>query len=264
MDVLDSVLRWIAHTPPYTVALGFVAAYPIVTGVMWTLTSLIFYGRNERVPFAAQDEDLPFVSVVVAAFCEEAVIDGTLESLLSLDYPDYEVVVVDDGSPDRTAALVRRRMAHDARLRLIEKRVNEGKAMALNDAIPVTRGEIVVVVDADIRPRPDVLRHMVPHFRHGRVAAVAGNPQVTNTRSLLAKVQATEFASIVSVLRRAQRVWGRILTVSGAICAFRKRAMVDRRPCAAMRPCSATGGRAGCGRCSSRRCSRSPARTPPC
>ena len=227
MHALDSILRWIAHTPPYVVGLAFVAAYPIVTGVMWTLTSLIFYGRNERVPVAYEESELPFVSVVVAAFCEEAVIDATLESLLALDYPAYEVVVVDDGSPDRTAQLVRRRMAHDRRLRLIEKRVNEGKAMALNDAIPVTRGEIVVVVDADIRPRPDVLRHMVPHFRHGRVAAVAGNPQVTNTRSLLAKVQATEFASIVSVLRRAQRVWGRILTVSGAICAFRKSAMVD-------------------------------------
>jgi len=224
---LDSILRWIAETPPYAIALGFVAAYPMVTGVMWTLTSLIFYGRNERVPFTVNDDELPFVSVIVAAYCEEAVIDGTLESLLALDYPDYEVVVIDDGSPDRTAAIVRARMAHDRRLRLIEKRVNEGKAMALNDAIPVTRGEIVVVVDADIRPRPDVLRHMVPHFRHGRVAAVAGNPQVTNTRSLLAKVQATEFASIVSVLRRAQRVWGRILTVSGAICAFRKSAMVD-------------------------------------
>ena len=107
------------------------------------------------------------------------------------------------------------------------KHVNEGKAMALNDAIPMTRGEIVCIVDADIQPRPDTLRHLVGHFRHGRVAAVAGNPQVTNTGSLLAKVQATEFASIVSVLRRAQRVWGRILTVSGAICAFRKSAMVD-------------------------------------
>jgi poly-beta-1,6-N-acetyl-D-glucosamine synthase len=112
-------------------------------------------------------------------------------------------------------------------VRLLEKRVNEGKAMALNDAIPILRGEIVVTVDADIRPRPDVLEHLVPHFRDGRVAAVAGNPQVSNTRSLLAKIQATEFASIVSVLRRAQRVWGRILTVSGAICAFRKGAMVD-------------------------------------
>ncbi|HEX7300467.1 MAG TPA: glycosyltransferase [Solirubrobacteraceae bacterium] len=227
MHWLATVLRWIADTPPYAVALGFVASYPIVTGVMWTLTSLIFWGRNERVPFGPDSDDRPFVSVVVAAYREEEVIDGTLEALLSLDYPSYEVIVVDDGSTDRTAELVRRRMLQDNRLRLIEKRVNEGKAMALNDAMPVTRGEIIVIVDADIRPRPDVLRWMVPHFRHGRVAAVAGNPQVTNTRSLLAKLQATEFASIVSVLRRAQRVWGRILTVSGAICAFRKSAVVD-------------------------------------
>ena len=109
----------------------------------------------------------------------------------------------------------------------MEKRFNEGKAMALNDAIPVLRGDIVTIVDADIQPQPDTLRHLAGHFRHGRVAAVAGNPQVVNTASLLAKVQATEFASIVSVLRRAQRVWGRILTVSGAICAFRKGAIVD-------------------------------------
>jgi poly-beta-1,6-N-acetyl-D-glucosamine synthase len=99
--------------------------------------------------------------------------------------------------------------------------------MALNDAIPALRGEIVVVVDADIRPRPDTLRHLAAHFDYPRVAAVAGNPQVDNTTTLLAKVQATEFASIVSVMRRAQRVWGRILTVSGAICAFRRTALVD-------------------------------------
>jgi len=228
MSWLAPVLEWIASTPPYRVALAFVAVYPIVTGVMWTLTSLIFYGRNERTPAPPEaDEDLPFVSVVVAAYCEEAVIEGTIASLLALDYPDYEVLVVDDGSPDGTARLVRRQLKPGGRVRLLEKRVNEGKAMALNDAIPLTRGEIVVVIDADIRPRPDVLRHMVGHFRSGRVAAVAGNPQVSNTGSLLAKVQATEFASIVSVLRRAQRVWGRILTVSGAICAFRKGALVD-------------------------------------
>ena len=224
---MASVLEWIAGTPPYDVALGFVAAYPIVTAVMWTLTSLIFYGRNERRPLPPlPDDELPFVSVVVAAYCEETVIEGTLRSLLALDYPAYEVIVVDDGSKDRTAELVRP-FLEDPRVRLLEKRVNEGKAMALNDAIPVTRGEIVTIIDADIRPRPDVLRHLVSHFSHGRVAAVAGNPQVSNTRSLLAKMQATEFASIVSVLRRAQRVWGRILTVSGAICAFRKGAIVD-------------------------------------
>ncbi len=227
MHWLASVLSWAAQTPVYTVALGFVAAYPILTGVMWTLTSLIFFRRNELHPPAPSDDGLPFVSVVVPAYCEETVIEHTLDALLALDYPDYEVVVVDDGSPDRTTERVRARLAEDGRLRLISKRFNEGKAMALNDAIPVTRGEIVVIVDADIRPRADILRYMVGHFGDGRVAAVAGNPQVANTRSLLAKVQATEFASIVSVLRRAQRVWGRILTVSGAICAFRKSAMVD-------------------------------------
>jgi biofilm PGA synthesis N-glycosyltransferase PgaC len=227
MHEIETILQWFAGTLPYDLALGFVATYPIVTGVMWTLTSLIFYTRNERDPLAAQpDDELPFVSVVVAAYCEERVIEGTLAALLALDYPRYEIVVVDDGSTDRTVEILRP-YAADGRIRLLEKRHNEGKAMALNDAVPVLRGEIVTIVDADIQPRPDTLRHLAPHFRHARVAAVAGNPQVTNTASLLAKVQATEFASIVSVLRRAQRVWGRILTVSGAICAFRKSAMVD-------------------------------------
>jgi biofilm PGA synthesis N-glycosyltransferase PgaC len=227
MHWLAPILRWLADTPPYAIALAFVAGYPILTGVMWTLTSLIFYGRNERDAAQPDDGYVPFVSIVVAAYCEEAVIGDTLDAMLELDYPHYEIIVVDDGSTDRTADIVRGRLVEGGRLRLVRKLVNEGKAMALNDAIPVTRGEIVVVIDADIRPRADILGYMVGHFRHGRVAAVAGNPQVTNTRSLLAKVQATEFASIVSVLRRAQRVWGRILTVSGAICAFRKSAIVD-------------------------------------
>jgi poly-beta-1,6-N-acetyl-D-glucosamine synthase len=227
MHWLAPLLRWMAQTPPYHITLGFVAAYPIITGVMWTLTSLIFYRRNERDAAEPDDDYAPFVSIVVAAYCEETVIEGTLGALLALDYPNYEIVIVDDGSTDATVELVRPHVVEGGRVRLIEKRANEGKAMALNDAIPVTRGDIVVVVDADIEPRSDVLRYLVSHFRHGRVAAVAGNPQVTNTRSLLAKVQVTEFASIVSVLRRAQRVWGRILTVSGALCAFRKGALVD-------------------------------------
>lgn len=222
-----SVLHWAARTPPYAAGMWFLAAYPVFTGVMWTVTSLVFWTRTERHrQVALADADLPFMSVVVAAYAEEAVIESTLEALLALDYPAYEIVVVDDGSPDRTAELLRPHAAA-GRIRLIEKRVNEGKAMALNDAVPVLRGEVVVVVDADIRPGPATLRHLAPHFAAARVAAVAGNPQVANTIRLLAKVQATEFASIVSVLRRAQRVWGRILTVSGAICAFRRSAMVD-------------------------------------
>src|SRR5215213_2573705 len=162
---LEILLRWIAGTLPYDLALGFVAAYPIVTGVMWTLTSLIFYTRNERDPLPPlPDDELPFVSVVVAAYCEEAVIERTLAALLALDYPRYELVIVDDGSTDRTPQIL---AAYAARgqIRLVAKAVNEGKAMALNDAIPITRAEIVCIVDADIQPQPDTLRHLVGHFR---------------------------------------------------------------------------------------------------
>lgn len=227
MDWLADALQWMAGTPPYALALLFVAAYPIATGVMWTLTAIIFWERNEHRRAAPSDRDLPFVSVVVPAYCEELGIQATIDALLRIDYPAFEIIVVDDGSTDRTVDLVRARMTPGGPLRLLEKRVNEGKAMALNDAIALVPGEIFVIIDADIRPRPDVLRHLVPHFASARVAAVAGNPQVTNTRTLVAKLQVTEFASIVSVLRRAQRVWGRILTVSGAICAFRTAAVVD-------------------------------------
>ena len=228
MNALADLLSSAALTLPYDAALFFVAAYPLLTGVMWTFTALVFYARTERDPFElpGEQQEWPSVTVLVAAYGEEAVIESTVEALLALDYPDYEVLVVDDGSRDRTVELLRP-YVEAGRVRLLEKRVNEGKAMALNDAVPVARGEIIVVVDADIRPQPDTLRHLVPHFAHARVAAVAGNPQVANTDSLLAKVQAMEFASIVSVLRRAQRVWGRILTVSGAICAFRKSAIVE-------------------------------------
>src|SRR5215207_11075992 len=104
---LETVLQWFSGTLPYHLALGFVAAYPIVTGVMWTLTSLIFYSRNERDPLPPlPDEELPFVSVVVAAYCEERVIERTLAALLALDYPRYEIVIVDDGSTDRTAEIL--------------------------------------------------------------------------------------------------------------------------------------------------------------
>jgi biofilm PGA synthesis N-glycosyltransferase PgaC len=166
------------------------------------------------------------VSVVIPAHKEAETIGRTLEALLAVDYPSYEVIVVNDGSTDDTAVVVRRYL-HTGVVRLLDKTVNEGKAMGLNDAMPLCRGEIVVVLDADIVVTPGVLRALVPHFESPRVGAVTGNPRVANRGSLLRNLQTLEFASIVSVQRRAQRVWGRVLTVSGAIAAFRKTALVD-------------------------------------
>ena len=152
-------------------------------------------------------------------------IEATLDAALRIDYPRFEVVVVDDGSTDGTVARV---MPYVKRgeVRLVRKELNEGKAMALNDALPCLNGEIVLAVDADAEVDAGILRALVPHFSSARVAAVTGNPRVSNRRSLLSKIQLIE--SLPSWgSARAQRVWGRIQTVSGVVVAFRKKSARD-------------------------------------
>lgn len=224
-----SILDLIQHTLAYKVAIVFFAAYPIVTGIMWMTTSLFFRGRWEKADNARAgtvERSWPKVSILIPAFNEEKVLDRALAAASRIDYPDYEIVVVDDGSADGTGDIIRRHVTHP-RVRAVVKKVNQGKAMALNDALPLLRGEIVLIIDADAEPEPDILYHLVPHFDSPRVAAVTGNPRVKNADNFLARLQLIEFSSIVSLLRRSQRIWGRIVTVSGVVAAFRKSALLD-------------------------------------
>lgn len=226
--MLHALLNAIEASPLYWVALAFFAGYPVLASLVWSSTALTYYLRREhRKPMDPPElVDPPSVSVLIPSYCEEAHIAETVEACLAIDYPDFEVVVVDDGSEDATVDVVEPYVV-DGRVRLITKTRNEGKAMALNDAIPCCNGEIVLVVDADASPEPDILRHVVPHFEAPRVAAVTGNPRVVERDTLLSKLQVIEFTSIVSLLRRAQRIWGRILTVSGVVAAFRRSALID-------------------------------------
>ena len=226
--MLVDFLATLQNSILFQATLVYFAAYPIVTSILWVTTSLMFRMRWEPRLDEAPPADGPFpaVSVLVPAHNEEAVIVRSVRAMLALDYPDFEVIVIDDGSTDDTAGALRRLAGHP-RLRIVRKVVNEGKAMALNDALPLARGEIVLILDADAEPAPDLLRWMVPHFAAPRVAAVTGNPRVRNTETFLARLQSIEFSSIISLLRRSQRIWGRIVTVSGVVAAFRRSALFD-------------------------------------
>jgi biofilm PGA synthesis N-glycosyltransferase PgaC len=221
-------IRALSDAPVYLGLMAFLGLYPVVTGLYWIAGAAIFSLHRERAdPDFYELREHPHVSVLVAAHNEEAVIYQTVQCLLGLDWPAFDVTVVDDGSSDRTFELLVE-LAEAGEIRLLTKRVNEGKAMALNDALPLLVGEIVLIVDADGRPQPDVLRWMVPHFvKVPRVAAVTGNPRVVNTTTLLAKLQAIEFTATVSVLRRAQATWGRLTTFSGICTALRKSAIEE-------------------------------------
>ena len=232
MDSLVQAMVAFQHTTLYWALLLYFGFYPVFSAVVWVTTSTIYFFRKENVgeekeaELYSLPEPPPMVSVVIPAHCEEKVIRATLDAALRLDYPRFEVVVVDDGSTDDTVARV---MPYVERgeVRLIRKTVNEGKAMALNDALPCLNGEIVLTLDADAVVDFGILRTIVPHFNSARVAAVTGNPRVANRRTLLSKIQLIEFTSIVGLLRRAQRIWGRIQTVSGVVVAFRKKALRD-------------------------------------
>ena len=220
--VLDSI----QHSWGYSLAIGFFAIYPIITSIMWITTSFFFRLRWEKKQDYVPLNVYPKVSILIAAHNEERLIENALKAAIAIDYPAYEIVVVDDGSTDSTRAIIEAYVVR-GRVRLIAKTLNEGKAMALNDALPCLNGEIILIMDADAEPEPAILHYLLPHFEQARVAAVTGNPRVKNVETFLARLQLIEFSSIVSLLRRSQRIWGRIMTVSGVVTAFRKSALLD-------------------------------------
>jgi cellulose synthase/poly-beta-1,6-N-acetylglucosamine synthase-like glycosyltransferase/peptidoglycan/xylan/chitin deacetylase (PgdA/CDA1 family)/spore germination protein YaaH len=167
----------------------------------------------------------PSVSVLVPAFNEEKVIRASVESILASTYPDLEVVIVDDGSTDRTRDVVTQAFGLDPRVRLFTT-ANRGKAHALTHGLTRSSAEIVVAVDADTLFRPDTVSRLVEHFADPSVGAVAGNARVGNTGNLLTTMQAVEYVTVQNLDRRALDVLGCITVVPGAVGAWR-RALVD-------------------------------------
>lgn len=226
---LVTILEAIESNIVYLIILSFFAWYPLISSGVLVFTSLMFFGRRERRerPQPVRDPDYqPKATIVIAAFNEADHIVETIEGCLQVDYPDYEIVIVDDGSTDDTVLKILP-YVKASKVRLVRKLMNEGKAMALNDGIRCTSGEILLIMDADAVPDPQIIHNVVPHFQSPRVAAVTGNPRVVNRHTLLSKLQAIEFTSIISLQRRAQRIWGRILTMSGVVGAFHRTAMHD-------------------------------------
>ncbi|CAM2787562.1 DUF2062 domain-containing protein [Paenibacillus sediminis] len=163
----------------------------------------------------------PFVSVVIAAYNEEKVISMTLQSILKSDYPNFEIVVVDDGSTDQTAKVIQEQFGGDDRVRLVTK-PNGGKSSAINRGFQEAYGEIVVALDADTQIAPDAISLLVRHFKDENVAAVSGNVKVGNVHNMLTTWQHVEYVTGFNLERRAFSEINCITVVPGAIGAWRK------------------------------------------
>ena len=209
--------------------IGYSYYYPLLMAYLWMAGSIFYYFHWERKTSPQNPPKLPsypLVSVLVPCHNEELHIQETIDYLMLSKYPNFEVIAINDGSSDRTGEILKSLEQKYDRLRVIELAENHGKATALNMGAMAANGEYLVCIDGDAILDDQAICWMMHHFLTGaRVGAVTGNPRIRNRSSLLGKIQIGEFSAIVGMIKRAQRVYGRVFTVSGVVAAFRKSAV---------------------------------------
>jgi cellulose synthase/poly-beta-1,6-N-acetylglucosamine synthase-like glycosyltransferase/peptidoglycan/xylan/chitin deacetylase (PgdA/CDA1 family) len=166
------------------------------------------------------------VTVLIPAFNEEKVIVSTVEGILASDYPNLEVIVIDDGSKDHTAYIARSHFAQDPRVTVLCV-PNGGKANALNTGLKNAHGAVVVALDADTHFNRDTITRLVRWFADPAVGAVAGNAKVGNRVNVITRWQALEYIVAQNLERRALSAIGVLTVVPGAVGAWRKSVLVE-------------------------------------
>jgi poly-beta-1,6 N-acetyl-D-glucosamine synthase len=189
-------------------------------GLLW-FSYLNHLERDDR-----ETLHLPPVTILVPAYNEGAVIQGSIRSLLELDYPRYEILVIDDGSKDDTyvKAVAYEGDRGKAAVRVITK-PNGGKARALNTGIAAASHDFILCMDGDSALHPQTLRRAIRHFEDPHIGAVAGSVKVVNRTNLLSSLQALEYIEGLNMVRAAQGFFRLVNIIPGPIGMFRKSAL---------------------------------------
>jgi cellulose synthase/poly-beta-1,6-N-acetylglucosamine synthase-like glycosyltransferase len=224
---LDRLSFWLFGAANIGITWIFFLGDLLMTGRLVFIGALAVYDRLHEKIFGRPAEIAsykPKVAVLIPAYNEEKVIERTVRAALNSNYPNLRVIVIDDGSRDRTlevarAAFVREEAAGKV---LILTKPNAGKAEALNYGIEhIQDAELFVGIDADTIIASDAIARMVPHFINPKIGAIAGNAKVGNRVNLWTRWQALEYITSQNFERRALDVLGAVSVVPGAIGAWR-------------------------------------------
>ncbi|MDP4114906.1 MAG: glycosyltransferase [Bacteroidota bacterium] len=207
-------------------SLAFIIAIILGISRVIFILLLIFFSRlkKEKTPF--DSEYRPFVSVIIAAFNEETVIEKTINSIRESDYNNYEIIVVDDGSTDGTYEVLKTNYKENKSITILTQ-PNSGKAIALNNAIKYAKGEILVSFDADTQVLPNTISMLIRNFNNPDVGAVAGNIKAGNRHNIISRWQSIEYITSQNLDRKAYSLLNSITVVPGAIGAWRTKAVKD-------------------------------------
>jgi cellulose synthase/poly-beta-1,6-N-acetylglucosamine synthase-like glycosyltransferase/peptidoglycan/xylan/chitin deacetylase (PgdA/CDA1 family)/spore germination protein YaaH len=194
----------------------------IVLGVarLFVLVGLAEWNRRHHKPAPPCDDTIG-VSVLIPCFNEEKVIVTTLERILASDHARLEVLVIDDGSADRTALVARSRFADDPRVNVLSIS-NGGKAAALNAGLKIASHEVVVALDADTQFEATTISRLARWFVDPSIGAVAGNAKVGNRVNTVTRWQALEYVVAQNLERRALAALDTLTVVPGAVGAWRR------------------------------------------
>lgn len=190
---------------------------PILYGLVYFTAGAIAYRprSSEAAPTALADAELPLVSIMIPAHNEETVIANTVTSMLRLDYPRFEVIVIDDHSSDRTSEIVRGFQG----VKLVQRRnlPNRGKSEALNAGLEFCEGDVLCIFDADSEVAPDFLRKAVPHLvDNPEICGVQAQVRMYNRKeNQLTASQDDEFAVFNEILQLGRTVLGGASALGG-------------------------------------------------
>jgi len=202
------------------IVLGVARLFVLAGLALWKLAR----GLGTPLPAAAGAPQQ--VTVLIPAFNEEKVIVTTIERILASDYPNMEVLVIDDGSKDHTAYIVRSHFMNEARVGVISI-PNGGKANALNVGLTNAQGEVVVALDADTQFEKTTICRLVRWFTDPAIGAVAGNAKVGNRINMITRWQALEYIVAQNLERRALSALDTLTVVPGAVGAWRRDVLRD-------------------------------------
>lgn len=209
---------------------GFCFFYPLFMSYVWMVGALFYYLHYEiKDPDPSVPPALPRypkISFVVPCYNEGDNAREVIGHLMKSNYPDFDVIAINDGSKDNTGAILDELCIKYPLLRIVHQAQNQGKAAGLNAAAIVSDSEFMICIDGDAILHPNAARWMLRHFLNSpRVGAVTGNPRIRTRSTILGKIQVGEFSAIIGQIKRAQRTYGKVFTVSGVVAGFRKAAL---------------------------------------
>ena len=215
------------------VLFDFVFFYPFLMAYVWMTGGIVHFFLFEWRHRYASDglellPQLPRVSILVPCFNEGSNVREVIGHLMQLQYPNYEVIAINDGSTDDTGAQLDDMASLFPLLRVVHQNANQGKAVGLTTATILAQGEFILGIDGDAILDVHAIGWMLRHFLlHDDIAAVTGNPRIRTRSTLLGRMQVGEFSSFIGLIKRTQQLYGRLFSVSGVIVMFRRKALLD-------------------------------------